>query len=108
MFDQLSRPQRLQLMKFVCSFAWADLEIRPEERDFVARMMERLELDPEERRRVRRWLDRPPAPDSVDPASIPDSHRKLFLEAIEGVIAADGVIAPEESESLAILRDLLG
>lgn len=108
MLESLDRRQRLQLIKFVCSFAWADLEVRPEERAFVARMVERLELDPEEKAKVRRWLERPPAPDAVDPMSIPQAHRKVFLEAIEGVIASDGEIAPEERDSLALLRDLFG
>ena len=57
MLGQLDRAERLRLMKFVCSFAWADLEIRPEERAFVARLVRRLELDPDERRRVESWLE---------------------------------------------------
>jgi hypothetical protein len=39
--------------------------------------------------------------------SIPPTHRKSFLEAIEGIVAADGEISAEERESLAVLRDLL-
>ena len=105
--DDLDARQRLQLIKFVCSFVWADLEVRAEERAFVARLVERLDLDARERRQVRRWLERPPAPDSVDPMTIPPMHRKSFLEAIEGVVAADGEISTEERESLAVLRDLL-
>lgn len=107
MLDDLDRRQRLDLMKFVCSFAWADLEIRQEERDFVARMVERLHLDAEEVDRVKGWLEVPPAPESVDPTAIPREHRKIFVEAIEGVIAADGEIAPEERENLHLLQDLL-
>lgn len=95
-------------MQFVCSFAWADLEVRREEREFVARMIERLDLDPEERQQVSHWLERPPPPDGLDPTTIPPSHRQAFLDAIEGVIASDGEIAPEERESLAVLHDLLG
>ena len=30
MMEQLDRNERMRLMKFVCSFAWADLEIHPE------------------------------------------------------------------------------
>ena len=45
MLSDLSSQDRLRLMKFVCSFAWADLEIRPEERVFVAQMVRRLELE---------------------------------------------------------------
>ena len=107
MLDDLDASQRLQLMKFVCSFAWADLEVRAEERSFVARLVERLDLDARERRQVHRWLERPPLPDSVDPMTIPPTHRKSFLAAIEGVVAADGEISTEERESLAVLQDLL-
>ena len=73
--DQLDRRERLSLMKFVCSFAWADLEVRPEERAFVARMVERLGLDAEDALKVRGWLEVPPAPDSIDPTQIPRAHR---------------------------------
>lgn len=95
-------------MKFVCSFAWADLEVHPKERAFLSRMMERLDLDADERQRVKGWLEMPPAPDSVDPTSIPREHREIFIEAVEGVVAADGELAVEERESLALLRELLG
>ena len=105
--DDLDARQRLLLIKFVCSFAWADLEVRAEERSFIARLVDRLELDARERRQVSRWLERPPLPDSVDPMTIPPMHRKSFLEAIQGVVAADGEISAEERESLAVLQDLL-
>ena len=45
MLQSLDRTERLQLMKFVCSFAWADLEVRPEEREFVARLIRRLDMN---------------------------------------------------------------
>ena len=107
MLEGLDARHRLQLIKFVCSFAWADLEVRAEERAFVANLVQRLELDPKEKRQVRRWLERPPSPDTVDPMTIPAAHRKSFLAAIEGVIAADGEVSAEERETLAVLRDLL-
>jgi uncharacterized tellurite resistance protein B-like protein len=107
MLEDLEPSERLQLMKFVCSFAWADLEVRAEERSFVARLVERLELDSLERRTVQDWLERPPAPDAVDPMTIPSEHRKSFLAAIEGVVASDGEISTEERETLAVLHDLL-
>ena len=107
MLESLDGKQRLRLMKFVCSFAWADLQVRPEERDFIARMMERLDLEAEERSKVKAWLEVPPPPDAIDPSAIPHAHRQLFLEAIEGVIRADGQVAPEERENLDLLRELL-
>ncbi|MEM7410537.1 MAG: TerB family tellurite resistance protein [Myxococcota bacterium] len=106
MFEGLDRRQRMHLIKFVCSFAWADLEVQAEERAFVARLVERLDLDNEDRAQVRQWLEVPPAVDSVDPMTIPQAHRKIFLEAIEGVIAADGEVSAEERETLSILQDL--
>jgi uncharacterized tellurite resistance protein B-like protein len=105
--DQLDRDDRLRLVKFVCSFAWADLEIRPEERAFVNHIVKSLELNDEDQSKVEGWMAIPPSPESVDPTRIPLTHRKLFLDSIEGVIASDGEIAPEERENLALLRDLL-
>jgi fatty-acyl-CoA synthase len=45
MLDQLDRRDRLRLVEFVCSFAWADLEIKPEERVFIARLIRSLDLE---------------------------------------------------------------
>lgn len=103
----LSRRDRQRLMKFICSFAWADLEIRPEERQFVARIVTRLELDSEERAEVEQWLEVPPRPEAVDPTQIPLAQRKLFLDSIEGVIVSDGEVSVEERENFALLEDLL-
>ena len=107
MLDQLSRSERLRLMKFVCSFAWADLEVRPEERQFVARLLDRLQLDEEERRRVRGGLELPPAPEAIDPTQIPPEHRQLFVDTIEALTESDGEVAEEERENLELLRALL-
>ncbi len=107
MLDQLDRRDRLRLVEFVCSFAWADLEIRPEERVFISRLIRRLDLDTEEDLQVQRWLERPPLIDRIDPTSIPAAHRRIFVESIEGLIAADGEIAEEERESFEIFKQLL-
>lgn len=107
MLDRLDTQDRLRLMKFVCSFAWADLEIRPEEREYVAKVVARLDLGSDERKRVEGWLQLPPSPESVDPTLIPREHRVLFIEAVEGVIAADGEISPEERENLGLFKQLL-
>jgi len=107
MLDQLDRRDRLRLVQFVCSFAWADLEIQPEERVFIARLIRRLELGDEEDLQVQQWLDRPPSLDDLDPTSIPAAHRRFFVEAIEGLIGADGDVADEERESFDIFKQLL-
>lgn len=107
MSGDLDKPQRLLLMKFVCSFAWADLEVRSEERKFVAALAGRLALSDDEARDVEGWLKRPPSPESVDPSRIPTAHRHRFLQEIQGVIESDGDIAVEESESFELLKTLL-
>lgn len=107
MLDSLDKTERLQLMKFVCSFAWADLEIRPEERDFVAGLIQRLSLSADEAQQVEGWLKLPPRPESVDPLEIPSEHRRLFIQEIRGVIESDGDVAEEESDNFEILRQLL-
>jgi len=107
MLDRLDRRERMRLMKFVCSFAWADLEIRPEEREFVRDMVARLALDGDEGEEVQRWLDVPPAPESIDPTLVPTAHRQVFIDAIKGVITADGEIAPEEIENFRLFHDLV-
>ena len=105
---RLDRGERLRLMKFVCSFAWADLKIRPEEREFVARMIRRLGLDEDEARQVAGWLKLPPRPESVDPTEIPIEHRQLFVDSIHGINEADGEGAADEQENLDLLERLLG
>ncbi len=105
--EDLSREERLRLMRFVCSYAWADLHVAREERDFVARLVERLGLDEAERAQVAEWLRVPPPPEEVDPNEVPRQHRALFLIAVREMIEADGEIAEEEEENLRLLEELL-
>lgn len=107
MLSQLSRKERLQLIRFVCSFAWADLEIRDKERAFIKQLVRRLHLDADEAKQVDGWLKAPPRPDEVDPGEINLAHRKLFLDNARAIIEADGQISDEERESLAVLKELL-
>ena len=106
MLDDLSRGERLDLVRFVCTFAWADLEIRPEEREFVASLIRRLELDPDEQRQVEGWLTLPPRPESIDPTQIPAEHRRLFVDSIRGIIEALGhtVATPAEARERLALK----
>ncbi|MEM7166693.1 MAG: TerB family tellurite resistance protein [Planctomycetota bacterium] len=106
--SQLNSDERLQLMQFVCSFAWADFEVALEERKYIGRLVDRLELDAAESRQVQEWLKLPPVPEAVDPNLVPPRHRQLFLDAIRGVIAADLEISDEERESAALLEQMLG
>jgi uncharacterized tellurite resistance protein B-like protein len=107
MLDQLDQRERMRLMKFVCSFAWADLEIRDEERAFVKNLIERLTLNQAEQAKVSGWLEVPPDIESIDPTRVPHEHRRIFLAEIEGVIESDGEIAPEERENFRIFEALI-
>lgn len=108
MFDTLSAADRLLLLKFLCAFAWADLEVSEKERRFVSGLVSRLSLSPSEVNEVEGWLDVAPSPSSVDPKLIPPEHRKLFVDAIRAIIYADGKIDPDERANFDALRAALG
>lgn len=97
----------MQLMRFVCSFAWADLDVQPKEREFIHKLMQRLKLDETEMKQVEQWLKVPPHPEEVDPARVPHEHRKLFLETVRELILADGQIKEAEVENWELLQQLL-
>lgn len=99
---------RLRLLRFVCSFAWADLEITVEEREYVGQLIERLGLDQAEAAQARQWLEVPPPAEDIDPFDIPDEQRQVVLEAAAAMIRADGVVARAELESFVILESLIG
>lgn len=107
MLTQLTKADRLQLMKFVCSFAWVDLEVRKEERAFAGELLQRLALEEDEKTLVEGWLEVPPKPEEVDPAQVPQEHKALFLSVIRNVIESDGDIAADEAEVYAVFADLL-
>lgn len=105
--SQLSKEDRLRLVKFVCSFAWADLQVADSERTFVHKLVRKLRLDAEEKKLVDDWLEIPPRPEELDPAEIPREHRALFLSTAREMIEADGEIAEEEVENFALFEQLL-
>lgn len=106
--QKLSSKDRLRLMKFVCSFVWADLEVKESERKFVEKMVKKLRLDDAEAAQVKGWLEVPPPAEEVDPTRIPKEHRQIFLDTIRDVITADGEVASSEWENLALFEQLLG
>ena len=106
--DELSAAERMLLLKFVCAFAWADLEVTDTERHFVRRLVKRLELSEDEAKEVEQWLAMSPAPHSMDPKRIPENHRQIFIEAVRGVIYVDGHVDPDEREAFDKLKAALG
>jgi uncharacterized tellurite resistance protein B-like protein len=106
MLEELTREDRLRLMKFVCAFAWADLEIQDAERTMVGRLITKLGLE-EDREQILRWLKSPPPAEDVDPTRVPSHHRQLFLDAARQLFEADGVVDPHEQEQFELLEQLL-
>lgn len=107
MLAELNSEDRLRLMRFICSFAWADLEVQDEERGFVAKMAAKLGLSDEEIDQVREWLEVPPRAEDLDPSQIPREHRQLFIDAARAMVVADGRVDPEEAENLALFEMLV-
>ncbi len=107
MLTELSREDRLQLMRFVCSFAWADLRIEEKERAFVAKLVKQLDLNADEREQVQSWLNSPPRAEDIDPADVPKDHRELFIDVARAMVVSDGTVSPDEAENLALLEMLL-
>jgi uncharacterized tellurite resistance protein B-like protein len=103
----LEPEDRLRLMRFVCSFAWADLEVQEAEQSFVRKMVEQLALGDEEKEQVEAWMKRPPRPEEVDPTDIPPEHRQIFLNAALQLVGADGVVDEHEMETLSLFEKLL-
>lgn len=104
--DSLSHAERLQLLRFVTSFAWADLHVTSAERDFIHRLVARLHLDKKEAIQVEAWIKVPPPPDEVDPTTVPHGHRQVFLATVRDMLEADGDVSEEERENLALLEQL--
>ena len=107
MFEQLSRDDRMLLLRFVCAFAWTDLEIRDGERKFVERLMERMQLSAEDRAEVAGYLHVAPAPEATNPKLVPPEHRRVFIDSIRALIYADGEVEAEERDRFERLRAAL-
>jgi uncharacterized membrane protein YebE (DUF533 family) len=107
MLSKLSHEDRLRLLKFICSFAWADLEIADEERSFVKKMIADLGIEDAEAEMVEQWLEVPPPAEELDPEEIPREHRQLFLDAVRAMVVVDGRVDPDEAENLALFEMLV-
>lgn len=107
MLTDLSPEDRLRLVRFVCSFAWADLDVNESERAFVHDLVRRLGLSIPEAEEVETWLAHPPPPETIDPAEIPIEHRQVFLDTVLALLGADGSLDPSETESFNLLSQIV-
>ncbi len=106
--DTPTSADRLRLLRFVCSFAWADLDVSAEERAYVRGLVQRLHLSTAEAAQVEGWLQVPPRAEDVDPFDIPLEHRQVVLQAAAEMIKADGKLDHRELETFMILEALIG
>ncbi len=106
-FSALNEEDRLRLLRFVCSFAWADLSVSEPERGLVHKLEAQLGLKPEELEEVQEWLRIPPAPEDVDPTDVPAEHRQLFLDMALQMVGVDGHLSEQELETLQLFEKLL-
>lgn len=95
------------LLRFVCAFAWTDLQIRSGERKFVERLMNLMQLSADDRREVEGYLHVAPAPEATNPKLVPREHRLVFIDALRALIYADGEVDDEERERLDRLQAAL-
>lgn len=107
MLDELQNDEKLRLLRFLCSFAWADLEIADKERKLVRDIIHKMGLPPADAALASTWLDHPPSEDELDPYDIPDEHRRLFLDAALEMIGADDHVDEMEAENFAIFEALM-
>jgi tellurite resistance protein len=104
---ELTTDEKLSVMRFICAFAWADLEIQNDEVKLINQIMQALELDKKHYQTVYQWLKRPPRAEDVDPFTIPDNLKEIILDAATGVILADGELQDSEMEMLELLQNIL-
>jgi uncharacterized tellurite resistance protein B-like protein len=107
MFEQLSRDDRLLLLRFVCAFAWTDLQIHEGERKFVERLIERMALSSDDRAEAVAYLHVAPSPEATNPKLVPPEHRRVFIESVRALIYADGEVDAEERERFERLKTAL-
>ncbi len=105
---ELQSEDRLNLLRLVCSMAWADSEIQPQEKGFIAKLIFKIGAPAAEIRQVKKWLEAPPPATDIDPTTIAREEREMFLEACRGVMAADGTVTAEEKYELVSLKTKLG
>lgn len=103
-----SSDEKLQIMRFVCAFAWADLKVVNEERTLIERFSNALELDATELQQVNDWIIHPPRPEEIDPFDIPTHLKSTILSAASAISIIDGDLDNNEVDLLVLLRSILG
>jgi hypothetical protein len=101
---------RQMLLRFAASFLWADLEMEESEQRFLAALATELEPgwgDDADVDVVAELLVRPPAPEDVDPSTVPPALADAIRAVARRAIAADGRVDRRETELYSLLDELL-
>jgi uncharacterized membrane protein YebE (DUF533 family) len=94
--DELTEAEQIELMRFLCSFAWADGEVHDTERTVLEQVLGGLTLSPEARADAQAWLSEPPDMEGFDFGAISPEKRSAFIDQAFAVAAAhDGLGAQE-------------
>lgn len=102
----LSTADRRQVLRFVASFLWADLEVAEAERRFFAELARELDVGAPAHE-IARLLERPPCPEEIDPTDVPLAAADTVRRAALRAIAADGHVSDDEMAMFELLDDLL-
>jgi uncharacterized membrane protein YebE (DUF533 family) len=108
MMNELTVEEKLRFVRFMCAFAWADLDIADRERGLIRDLIQRLDLPASAVEEAEGWLVHPPLEEDLDPYDIPDAHRRIFLQAATELIGVDGHVDRMEVENLALFEMLMG
>ena len=96
----------MQLFKYMCAFAWADMEIQHQEREMIERLIISLELSNDQRQTVLQWLDQPNTIPEIDPYDVNPDFREQIYQAAQAVVLSDGELTFNERDMLALLRNV--
>lgn len=107
MLNALTDEEKLRLVRFMSSFAWADLDVTERERNLIRLLVERLGLPAQAAEEAVGWLEHPPSEEDLDPNDIPIEHRRLFVEIATELVGVDGLVDEMAIEALAIFESLL-
>ena len=103
----LTLQEKLDLLAFASAFAWADLEIQQQERRIYMALVDQMGLAESEREIAMSLLSSPPRAEQIDPMTIPEEHRTLFLSTAHNIILADNELKATEASMLDLLKNLL-
>ncbi|MEC8379189.1 MAG: hypothetical protein VXZ96_02635 [Myxococcota bacterium] len=107
MNTSLNSDEKLQIMRFICAFAWADLKVVSAEKHFIEQFSIVLELSENEKNSVKSWIKHPPRPEEIDPFSISPHLKETIIAAAKAISMVDGDFDSKEAELLNLLSNLI-